>query len=202
MVTVNDINYERLSFWMQYHSDPIQGIPKKSGIYYWIYWPDFDPQAIDIKDLENRLKEYTSKSLMFSETITGSYKFHAIISEQGYPTTNDTIFGLSKSKHLKLLTYLNDKNNLTFFSNFFREVCFSRPFYVGKANNLRSRFVNQHFKGVNSNILGEIRNSIIPFTDIWIGYKEILDPANDDINNIFEEIFSRKIKPGLTKKSN
>ena len=42
----------------------------------------------------------------------------------------------------------------------------------------------------------------IPETQIWIGYKEIPMNANDEMNRVFEEIISRNIKPGLTKKPN
>lgn len=200
MPLVGNIEFKRLSFLLQYHSDPIQGIPKTSGIYYWVYWPDFDPKTITIPDLETKLKQFTEKNVLFSETIIGEYKFHAIISEQGYPQKNNTLFGLSESKHIKLLKYLNDNTNLTFFSEFFRDVCFARPFYIGKANDLHYRLAKQHFVGRSSKIMAEIRdNHKLPYTDVWIGWKEIPDTANDDINNIFEEIFSRKIKPGLTK---
>ena len=124
MLKVADLEYKRLSFLTQFHSDPIQGIPKEGGIYYWVYFPDFDPKTITVSDLEIKLKEFTKKSLMFSETIIGSYKFQAIISEQGYPTKNDTLFGLSESKNLKLKKYLADPVNLNFFHSFFKEVCF------------------------------------------------------------------------------
>jgi hypothetical protein len=202
MIKVGNIGYNPLSFLLKFHADPTEGIPKASGIYHWVYWPRFDPKTISMTALEIKLKEFTKKSLLFSETIVGEYKFHAIISEQGYPTKNDTLFGLPDSKNLKLLKYLGDRGNLAFFSEFFQDVCFSRPFYIGKANNLNTRLVQQHFKGRSSNILAEITKNGIPFTDIWVGYKIIPDIAGDDINNIFEEIFSRRIKPGLTKKSN
>lgn len=202
MVKVGNIEYKRLSFLQQFADDETTGIPKKSGIYYWVYWPDFDPRTISISDLERKLKEFTTKSLMFSETIVGDYKFHAVISEQGYPSKNDTLFGLSEGKNQKLLKYLADPVNLNFFAEFFQEVCFARPMYIGKANNLYTRLAQQHFKSRSSNILTEIQRNNIPFTDIWIGYRIIEDTQNPDINNIFEEIFSRRIKPGLTKKSN
>jgi hypothetical protein len=202
MVKVGNIEYNKLSYLLKFHSDPVYGIPKKSGIYHWVYWPEFDPITISNTDLETVLMDFTKKSLFFSETIIGEYKFQAVISEQGYPTKNNTLFGLPESKNLKLLKYLGDRNNLKFFAEFFQDVCFARPFYIGKANNLHSRLVTQHFQGRSSNILAEIRKNAIPLTDIWIGYRIITDVAKDDINNIFEEIFSRKIKPGLTKKSN
>lgn len=202
MTIVGNVTYQRLSYLQQFYDDPINGIPKKSGIYYWVYWPDFDTSSISQNDLEVRLKEFTKRSLFFSETLIGNYKFHAIISEQGYPTKNDTLFGLPQSKHNKLVKYLSDRSNLDFFSEFFKDVCFARPFYVGKANNLYTRLALQHFKGVSSHILKDIADRSVPATDIWVGYREIVDLANEDINNIFEEIFSRRIKPGLTKKSN
>lgn len=192
--------FQKLPYYEQYYADPISGIPNKSGIYYWVYWPTIKP-TISLDDLEKRLLEYSKNNLLFSETLVGKYKFQAVISEQWY-RDNDNIFGLSEVKKNRLIKYLkSDPNNVKFFLEFFKRVCFSRPFYIGKANDLRKRLVNDHFKG-NSEILPQIQQSKIPRTDVYVGYELINDKASDRVNVIFEEIFSRRMKPGLTKKPN
>ncbi|WP_324755575.1 GIY-YIG nuclease family protein [Sphingobacterium thalpophilum] len=197
---VNSIYFERLSFWKQYYRDTVNGIPEKSGIYYWVYWPDFDAKIINENDLSNLLRDYSQRHLFFKESLKGRYKFEADIYEQGYPN-NGNLFGLPFSKATKLINYFKDYSNRVLFHEFFKEVCFSRPFYVGKAKNLRNRLGNQHFKETTE-VLPEITSSNINFSDIWVGYKIIPDPGNEDINTIFEEILSRKVKPGLTLKPN
>lgn len=200
MVIDTLIKYEKLAYLKDYYDDPISGIPEESGIYYWVFWPDFDPKAISEQDLIDKLLNYTKNSLFFKETVRGPYKFEAEIREQTYKL-NGNLFGLSNSKHFKLINYLKDPTNKQSFCDFFKEVCFSRPFYVGKANNLRTRLVGQHFKGLTE-ILPEIDKLAINYSDIWVGYKVIHDTTKTGLNNIFEEILSRRIKPGLTKKPN
>jgi hypothetical protein len=200
VIVNNVINYERLSYLIQYYDDALNGIPESSGIYYWVYWPDFEYSSISTQDLTDKLLEFTTRSLFFKEVIRGPYKFEAEIREQTYPS-NGNFFGLSHSKQNKLLAYLNLEDNKRIFHDFFKEVCFSRPFYIGKANNLRRRLVSQHFKG-KTEVLPEIDGLSINYSDIWVGFKIIDDPNDEGLNNIFEEILSRKIKPGLTKKPN
>lgn len=196
----NNITFQKLSFWEQYFNDPIDGIPVSSGIYYWVYFPEINLPTATEDTIKAKVNEYVSKSLFFSEEAIGKYKFHTVVSEQGYPA-NGELFGLSPSKSLRLYNYLKSPTNRQFFTDFFQELCFSRPFYVGKANNLRSRLASQHFKNLTE-VLPEINRLKINHTDVWVGYKIVPDPNNDEMNNIFEEIFSRRIKPGLTKKPN
>lgn len=197
----NGIKYQKLSWLKQYYADPIDGIPTDSGVYYWIYWPDFDENRITKSDLEKWLKDYSSKNLQFPETLKGTYKFIAEIREQKFDKDHDPIFGLSHSKRTKLLDYFNTRSNIINFHSFFKELCFARPLYIGKANNLRSRLVGSHFKS-KSDILPEIQNQRILESQIWVGYKLIPMNASDEMNVIFEEILSRNLKPGLTKKPN
>lgn len=197
---VNSIRFEKLSYFKQYYADDINGIPKESGIYYWVFWPDFDPNMTTALNLSSLLKDYSDKTLYFKEILTGRYKFEAEVRELGYPA-NGNLFGLSPSKTIKLNNYLATASNRVLFHEFFKEVCFARPFYIGKANNLRTRLASQHFKGLTE-VIPEIDGAGINYSDIWVGYKIIPDPNDEDINTIFEEILSRRIKPGLTKKPN
>jgi hypothetical protein len=186
----------------QYYKDPINGIPTDSGIYFWVYWPDFDSNTITVSNLETKLIEYSSKNLQFPEELWGRYKFIAEIKEQKFDKHSSPLFGLSPSQRQKLINYLSSsRNNIRSFDEFFKEICFTRPFYVGKANNLRSRLSNYHFKSTTE-VIPEITRQQIPETQIWVGYKLIPMNSNDEMNNVFEEIISRNIKPGLTKKPN
>lgn len=198
----NGIPFEKLSYLKQFYTDPNNGIPNDSGVYYWVYWPDFDKQKITVPSLEQKLVEYSIKNLQFPEILKGKYKFIAEIKEQKFDKKQDInpIFGLSESKKNDLLNYFSTRNNIVTFYDFFKEICFARPFYIGKANNLRTR-LNNHFKG-NSVILPELLKQRINESDIWIGYKKIPLEDTKPMNTIFEEILSRTVKPGLTKKPN
>jgi hypothetical protein len=192
--------FQKLTFYEKYFDNPVHGIPKESGIYYWVYWPQIN-NKMSISDIEKKLLEYTKNGLIFSEKIRGTYKFEGVISEQWYKD-NGNIFGLAEAKKNRLINYLKaDLKNLDFFIIFFERICFSRPFYIGKANNLRTRLVSQHFKG-KTEIMSQISSFSIPRNDIYVGYEIIKDSASDKVNVILEEIFSRNVKPGITKKPN
>ena len=193
-------SFKPLPFYEKYYANPVTGIPEKSGIYYWVYWPKMG-KNITVSGLEKRLLQYSRNNFLFAEKVKGQYKFEGMISEQWYKD-NGNIFGLSEAKKNTLIDYLNDdRQNVQFFLEFFKRVCFSRPFYIGKANNLRKRLVEQHFKSATE-ILPHIKASKVSRSDIYVGYELVNDTASERVNVIFEEIFSRKTKPGLTKKPN
>jgi hypothetical protein len=201
-MTVNGFNFERLDIRKNNIDDPILGVPTENGIYQWVYYPQFDEQTIQPVDLIDLLKTYSKCNFYIEEELKGLYKFQAKIWEQGYKD-NDNIFGLSNKMKKELESFLNVRNNIGFFSTIFQEVCFARPFYLGKANDLKQRLSN-HFNGAaGSPIVPAINAKGIPEKDIWVGYKIITPYAvSDNINKIFEEIYSRKVKPGLTIKPN
>ena len=203
MITHNGIIFQKLSWLQKYYDDPLNGIPSASGIYYWVYYPEFDPNAITDSDLLKLLGEYSAKSLKHTEELKGTYKYVAEIKEQGFRDSGH-LFGLSPSKSRLLTDFLSlNVSNKMLFNRFFVEVCFSRPFYVGKANDLRDRLANNHFKRRSSTILQSIDDEKIGYSDIWVGTKEIPTlSTGEHLNNIFEEILSRTVKPGLTKKPN
>ena len=188
----NNIDYKRLSYLTRYPED----IPTFSGIYFWVYWPDFRVKSTDLDGFKEKMQSYTKSSLIFSEELKGTYKFYGFIYEQRF-RNNGNIFGLTDRKEEKFLEYLEHQTHLERFASIFKELCFARPFYVGKANDLNSR-LNYHFNH-NTPVLDKIDKLDINHTEIWVGYKKILDPNNEGLNNIIEEIFSRVIKPGLTK---
>jgi hypothetical protein len=194
----NGILYNKLSYLEQFYADPLNGIPEQSGIYFWVFWPEYDPEEILPQDLIDKLAEFSSKSLQSPEEIVGRYKFK--VEEQRFEKKSNP-FGLSESQKNKLINYISDSKNAMSFFEFFKEICFARPFYIGKAKNLRTRLGKQHFKSM-TRIIPEIDRENIKHSEIWVGYKVIPAYGNDEISTIMEEILSRNIKPGLTIKPN
>lgn len=197
---INGITFNRLSYLEQFYSDPLNGIPENSGIYFWVYWPEYDYNLVSPKDLINLLIEFSSKSLQSPEEIVGRYKFKVRVEEQRFEKKSNP-FGLSDSQKNKLFKYISDPNNSRSFFDFFKEICFARPFYIGKAINLRSRLGSQHFKS-RTRLIPEIDRECIKHSEIWVGYKIIPIQGGEEISTIMEEILSRNIKPGLTIKPN
>lgn len=144
---VGSIKYEKLSYWRFIYNDTVNGIPTNSGIYFWVYWPEFDASTITVNELNDHLIAFCEKNLQFPETLKGTYKFIAHIHEQKYLEGSSPLFGLSESKRQDLLEYFREsRSNIEDFAIIFKEICFARPFYVGKSNNLRSRLANSHFR--------------------------------------------------------
>ncbi|WP_158858673.1 GIY-YIG nuclease family protein [Lunatibacter salilacus] len=196
----NGIVYNKLSYLEQFYKDPFDGIPEESGIYFWVYWPEYDPQMINPNDLIDKLAEFSCKSLQSPEEILGRYKFKVKVEEQRFGKKSNP-FGISDKQKIKLLKYLMDPLNVNPFFDFFKEICFARPFYIGKAINLRNRLANQHFNS-KTRIIPEIDAQNILHSEIWVGYKKIPSHGGDEISTLMEEILSRNIKPGLTIKPN
>lgn len=190
------MKFEKLSYLMDYEEE----LSESAGIYHWVYWPSFDPTNIALNQLEERLKEFSCKYLAYSESFKGAYKFQGEIRERLF-SENGEMFGLVESKSQELLQYLQHRPNVLVFYEIFKEICFGRPFYIGKANNLSSR-LRQHFGRRNSEILNSVDQNGIPYSDIWVGQRELSFSATPRINNIIEEICSRIYKPGLTVKPN
>ena len=164
-------------------SDLSKKIPNQEGIYSWVVWQKFNPKSITIDELKKILRKYTTIDLNLSENFE-SYKFLVSVKENSFKD-RETFFGLNKSSRILL-------------SNFLKEIYFSRPFYIGKAINLKSRLKN-HLND-NSKILELIRDSEISFNNIWVGYKKTFTTNDSEISSILEEIMQRIIKPGLTEK--
>lgn len=200
IMNYNGFTFNKLDFLRKHLKDAVLGIPTDYGIYQWVYWPEFDKNTITPTQLVDLIKNYSKHNFYIEEEFLGTFKFQAKIWEQGF-RDNDNMFGLSDKKHKELENYLSDRTNIDFFSTFFKEICFIKPFYLGKADNLRSR-LSQHFNS-KSNIVPQIIAKAIPEKDIWVGYKPISKPASGSkINTIFEEIYSRRVKPGLSIKPN
>ena len=171
--------------------------PDRGGNYYWVHYVNI-PEDIKVEDLRKILLEYSKVDLRFGEEGFGE-KFHYKFGEVGFNTKENTILGLSKAKESKLINFLSDKNNLKMFIDFFQKTCFKRPFYIGKAIDLRSRIKNHINKQGGSPIIKTIEEQKINKSHIWIGFEEI-QTIDEGILNIFEEITQIILKPGLTKK--
>jgi hypothetical protein len=196
---INGFEYNKLDILSKDINHPTYGIPTDYGMYSWVYWPKFDEKTITPTDLKDLVVFYSKNNFYIEEKFNGLYKFKGMIWEQGYPD-NGNMFGLSDSKHNTLESFFSNRADIIFFSEFFKELCFARPFYVGKANNLRKR-LSSHFSG-KSNVLPDITTKGIPQKDIWVGYKTINAPTTTLVNTIFEEIYTRRVKPGLSIKPN
>ena len=198
-MTFNGFEFNKLDFLVSNITHPTDGIPIAYGIYSWVYWPKFDETTITQNDLKDLLIDYSSQDFYIEEKLKGIYKFEGQIWEQGY-NQNGNMFGLNTSKHNSLYTYFSIRANIINFKDFFQDFCFAKPFYIGKANNLRSR-LSSNFNG-KTNVIPQINTKGIPYKDIWVGYKTVTGTVSKDMNVIFEEIYSRKVKPGLTIKPN
>ncbi len=195
----NNITFNTLSYLKFHLDDEFDKLPHRNGIYYWVYWPKFDENTITHTELVKHLTEFTDRKLSYSEQVRGTYKFSAEIEEQWFRDTGH-LFGLSPSNANKLKDYLIDRASILEFSILFQELCFARPFYIGKANDLKSR-LKDHFS-YKTKVLKEVEDVKIDSSHVWVGYKLIGDSKGVGLNRIFEEIFSRTFKPGLTIKPN
>jgi hypothetical protein len=187
--------YESLEFYMQFHNE----IPTKSGIYSWVFWPfkESHIKEVNFSILINTIKYFSAVNINYSETSSTGYKFEVSVKEKGF---ENNFIGLSLKKEEQLKNYLKaSEDNRNNFLEYLKLVCISRPFYVGKADNLNQR-LRQHFEGVNSDILRFLRDQKINFNDVLICFELIDMQFDDSINNVYEEITQRIIKPGLTKR--
>jgi len=180
----------------------VADIPDTAGTYYWYHWPQF-PDSITRCDLIKLLQQFSSRNLIVSEEIFG-LRNNIKITERVFDLRKidniNTILGLSEFKSNELLNFIfNDTIGFSFFRDFFKEMCFSRPFYIGKAKNLRSRLFS-HFERRNSKILDRLDEFEIPQTEVWISWKETPNLGDIEMAYIFEEIIQRKLKPGLVEK--
>jgi hypothetical protein len=175
-----------------------QEVSNKEGLYSWVFWPPLD-STNSIEEILKSLFHYQKVNLSYSEK-TVKFKFSIEVNESSFPDTNN-LFGLSKDKADKLTNYLVVQKNKEKFCDFFKDLCFSRPFYIGKATSVRKRLL-QHITETNSSTIRRtLREQNINSNQIWIGTKELTLSGNDEgLSNIFEEILQRTIKPGLTKR--
>src|SRR5690349_8371048 len=101
--------------------DSVLGIPVSYGIYQWVFWPEFDDKTITVPQLVNLMKDYSKQNFYIEEEFLGAFKFQAKIWEQGF-RENNNMFGLNDKSHKELETYFSNQVNISFFSDFFKEV--------------------------------------------------------------------------------
>lgn len=187
--------FNSLEFYMQFNSE----IPQEPGVYSWVFWPFKEDHVKEdsFAVLIEKLKYFSLVNLNLSEESNTGYKFTVNVRERWF---EDKLLGLSPKKEEVLKNYLMEsEDNKKYFLKYLQTISFSKPFYVGKADNLYLR-LNQHFEGCQSNILNYLSEYKINYRDVLIGFEIIDQHFDKSINSVFEEITQRLIKPGLTKK--
>ena len=190
-------NSEKLEYWQSFQDE----IPNDPGNYYWVYSP-WKKKSDDYEVLVKRIQKFSSVVLSFEE-IFKSQKTLIKVNEISFNDYNESNFlGLGdKAKNSLNNFLLKSPKNRAYFCNFMHELALYRPFYIGKADDLKRR-IKQHIGGHGSSpIMERIRKSEIPFDEIYIGYEEMpLFDNSADILNVFEELTQRLLRPQLTKK--
>jgi hypothetical protein len=192
-IKISGFDYSSLSYLDKWYQDDI---PESEGIYSWVFYPEFDPKEITTDELMETLLSYTKTRISTQESTT-KFKFEVTIDDSWYGA-RESIFGLSSKSEKQLRLYLAEEGNKIHFHDFFKHLCFLKPFYVGKALNLKQR-IGQHIR-YKSEIRDTVDSLDISTSQIWIGYREIALKTNENISKIYEEILQRTIKPGLTKR--
>jgi hypothetical protein len=195
-----NLNQEREYNTLEYYRQFPEEILTKGGVYYWVYWPfrDNDIEYIHINKFKENINKFSRTNINLPEYAKTGYKFSVEVQEIRFG--EKPFFGLNDRKKDDLIIYLEQSEaNRKQFLIFLKKIAFNRPFYIGKADNLRTRLV-KHFNSQSSDILKYLSEYEIQDKDVLIGY-EIAD-SNDDlkINVILEEIAQRLVKPGLTKR--
>ena len=196
---INQI-YQNLTFYL-YDADNITNIPKKSGLYYWYYYKNLYRFVEDSSGFWKILEEYYSKNIPNISSSFHNFKISVTASESFFEDKRreQRLFGLSEKK-LELFKdfILENVNNRIYFNNYLKYIMFQKPFYVGKADNLRSR-LNQHING-KTKLLKLFEENNFEEDSIWIGYIELQDTFKEEVNSVFEEITQRILKPGLVER--
>ncbi len=197
----NSFKFNTLKY-IQYDSSII---PCTEGIYKWIYWPNLENFIINKDEYWKMLCLFSTKRLAEFSNFS-DYKFEITVIESSFQRLNYKSiepFGLSTNKSECLKSYIHCNENRREFNDFLKSVVFSRPFYVGKANNLQNR-IKDHSNG-NSKILKYIRDQEISNEEIWVGTYELNNLSHstesENINDVFEEILQRIVKPGLSQRA-
>ncbi len=196
----NSFKFNTLKY-IQYDSSII---PCTEGIYKWIYWPNLENFIINKDEYWKMLCLFSTKRLAEFSNFS-DYKFEVTVIESSFQRLNYKSiepFGLSINKSECLKNYIHCDENRREFNDFLKSVVFSRPFYVGKANNLQNR-IKDHSNG-NSKILKYIRDQEISNEEIWVGTYELNNLSHsiesENINDVFEEILQKIVKPGLSQR--
>ena len=194
-VVLSNFRLSTLDFYIQFYND----IPSKPGVYSWSFWPfrEFHVNDSNFDELVRIVKKFGEINLNQPENANTGYKFSVSVVEQGL---NNNMLGLSEKKFELLIRYLQrSENNRKYFLDFFKKIILNKPFYVGKADNLNER-LRQHFNRNNSDLLNQLENRKINFSDILINFEVIEEHLESNINSVFEEITQRILKPALTKR--
>ncbi len=190
---INGFRYHTLYYLLQYPDK----IPDAPGIYNWVHWPNISTDMLP-HEKRRTLDAYSAANLTAVEHWS-NFRFSASISESSTGTEKKPLLGLSNEKSDTLTQLLGSKEGTELFAETFKFACFTRPFYVGKADSLQSRLGNDHFKG-RTKVLAAIANQGILNTAIWIGYRELSEECDSKTVLLLEEILQRIVKPQLVER--
>lgn len=193
MIVESRTDFQTLSFLKSYRDN----IPDRPGVYYWVFWPTYDIARVTRDTLLKRMRSYSEVHLHIGEDFV-KHKFSVHVEEASPGSGRHSgVFGLSEERERLLTEYMDEsQEHIQQVAEFFKRMCFARPFYVGKADNLFTR-LGQHFDE-KSHLLQHLRREDFSFSDVWIGWEEIVNSDNPDIARIIEEIAQRIVKPGLS----
>jgi len=113
--------------------------------------------------------------------------------------STDQTFGLSAQKWESVKRMLSEASSRSEFCDIFKMACFLRPFYIGKANDLRIRLCD-HFERRNSSLLSDLDGLQVPREAIWIGTKAVDESLELRDVPVLEEIMQRICNPPLVKR--
>jgi len=190
---VNDFTYLNLSYLI--HNNRIKKIPTQEGVYAWVYWREFEPGIVSKDDLYEILQSYSNVDLEIP-TLFKNFKYEVKINERKFKSESNP-FGISNDKNEALKTYLKSNTGYQAIYDLLKSVYFSKPFYVGKADNLQTR-ITEHCRA-NSKIMQALDKNEIQPKYVWVGYKKSIKVNNAVINRVFEEVIQKVLKPGLTQ---
>jgi predicted GIY-YIG superfamily endonuclease len=189
--------YQKLEFLMQYPND----IPTSPGNYYWVYcpWNSFD---VTFEELVCKLESFSNIELSFPEEFNSQRTRIAVNQITFKDYDKNTLLNIGTKVPI-LLSYLeSSQDNRVYFINFLRSLCFLKPFYIGKADDLQKR-LKQHFSGAGSSpIMKRVRENEISFDEIFVGYQDLDMKEGENLKmlNIYEQITQILLRPSLTKK--
>jgi len=191
---LNGFEYFNLSYLID--NNGLNDLPEVEGIYNWVYWINFEPQNITTDELIQVLEKLSAQNLVIPSNFK-NYKYEVNVTDRKFGENN--LFGLSNDKKEILLEFIKSEKGKKDIHWLLMNIYFSKPFYVGKANNIKQR-IYSHCRS-SSKISSYLEESNIYQKNIWVGIRKTPLESNKDINVVFEEIMQKIIKPGLTEKA-
>lgn len=182
--------------------------PSTPGLYSWTYWPDeLDAESLcsdhmEFKRVLTIFFENASRLVHKHETNIAS-KYQVRVYESSLELVSSTFLGLSEARSKALEQYLiTSAEHRREVLQIIKYAIFSRPIYIGKANNISKR-IQEHYDGVSD--FGKAIKSvddIDAFRHMTIGYKTLkaVDIESDKVAYAIEELLQRILLPKMSIK--